>query len=386
MMPREDVTATPPRRWLSAGIAVMKTRAVILSEHNLQQWQTRFRTGDAPSELPYGIEDLRGLGFTLTAPASSQDQVGALWTKVEHRLGMPVRTPLLATAKAARADIAIALLEQFAVLPTRAKALGIPPWRGLPLTVLACWLGERLSTASEDERRAIVSRYARADLVAVWSANQVPILTESGFGAEQVVSVPFGVATRWFTPADGVRDIELLAVGQDAGRDFPTLLEAVRGTRLQLTIVARNPNLGSGTLPGNVTVLPPVPHVEYRNLLRRSRVAVVPTKELAYPTGQSVAMEAASTGCAVVVTDTRPMREYFTDGETALMPPVADPAALRQRLLDLTSDETALSALAAAGRDHVVAHHDTRHLWTAFRDEAGSRGLLERAARRARVG
>lgn len=53
-------------------------------------------------------------------------------------------------------------------------------------------------------------------------------------------------------------------------------------------------------------------------MLRSVAVVAIPTRELAYPTGQTVALEAAGTGAAVVLTDTPAMREYFSE-ETAVM-------------------------------------------------------------------
>lgn len=56
-----------------------------------------------------------------------------------------------------------------------------------------------------------------------------------------------------------------------------------------------------------------VPFTEYRRLVDTASVVTVPIHALAYPTGQTVALEAAGTGACLVPTDTPAMRENCPD-------------------------------------------------------------------------
>jgi len=63
--------------------------------------------------------------------------------------------------------------------------------------------------------------------------------------------------------------------------------------------------------------------------------------------------EAMMSGCAVVGTDIGGHREYMLDGETALLCPPRDPAALAERLVQLLGDPARRLALARAGHQAI---------------------------------
>jgi glycosyltransferase involved in cell wall biosynthesis len=65
--------------------------------------------------------------------------------------------------------------------------------------------------------------------------------------------------------------------------------------------------------------------------------------------------EAMACGCAVVSTDIDGVRDYARPGETALLSPPHDPAALAANLVQLCRDEEERVRLAVAGHD-VIAH------------------------------
>ena len=77
------------------------------------------------------------------------------------------------------------------------------------------------------------------------------------------------------------RDNDLLAVGQDRGCDYATLLDAVRRTDLRLELVCKPENLSGLSIPESVVVHGTVPHEQYRDMVRRTKVMAVPTHVLA---------------------------------------------------------------------------------------------------------
>lgn len=355
---------------------------LVLSEFDAVTWTRRWRAGEIPSVLPYGMEDLHRTGWELRIPQQHRPH-GRLRRKLldatTHRLGHPWWQAVdhLSSARASAAVMGV--LEPHAVMAARLRRLGITGYADRPLMALTCWAGQTLRDGNAAQRERVRDQLGPLDRLFVLSRNQVQIFHDHGFRAGQVIPVPYGIDHRFYTPAPGVeRDIDVLAVGQDGGRDYGTLLDAVRGLPLQLVVVAKPENLAGLDIPSNVEFLGRVSHHEYRHLLRRARLAAVPTHDLAYPTGQSVALESAAAGTPLVVTSTAAMREYFTDGREAVMPAPGAVAAWRDGLMDLLHDDGSRTALAVSARERVHAGFTTAHLWSAVDAELST--LVSREA------
>ena len=272
-------------------------------------------TTDRDAPQPFGAEALDRLGYDMVVPGSTP-----LPRKVRdvahHRWG--VRVDQLGLREARRADLVLAYLEPNIAYPGALRRIPWSPLHRTPLVGMFCWAAEELLTADEQRRRRVKRMLAACDVVAFFSRNQEDIFVEHGVARERLVALPFGIDTSQFSRATGDddRDLDLLSVGWDRGRDYETLARAVEGTGVRTTVVAP-PHRFAPDPPSEMDFVGTVSHPEYRSLLRRARVVVVPTHDLAYPTGQTVAMEAAAAGCAVVVSRTAAMGDYFTDGATA---------------------------------------------------------------------
>ena len=57
-------------------------------------------------------------------------------------------------------------------------------------------------------------------------------------------------------------------------------------------------------------------------------------------------------GCALVGSDTAPVHEFLTDGQTALLVPFHDPARIAQAILRLLSDKALALRLRRAARSY----------------------------------
>jgi glycosyltransferase involved in cell wall biosynthesis len=99
-------------------------------------------------------------------------------------------------------------------------------------------------------------------------------------------------------------------------------------------------------------------HVSYDThleILRRSDAHVY----LTYPFVASWSLrEAIASGCAIVGSDTPPVREFITDGENGLLVPFADPDALAGALLRLLEDDVLNRRLRANARRYAEANLD----------------------------
>ena len=354
------------------------TRALVLSEHSLDAWADRYAAGDAPAPMPYGVDALATeLGWTLRGSRRTTDP---RWRKfrdlVEHRAGYPVEQTVRGAFAARRSDVVLALLERQGAAASVARHAKVPPFGSTPLAVWSCWLADDLRAAEPDERRRLARRFDGADLITHLSRHETEIFTDLGISEDRLFPVTYGVSHEFYVPGDGPRDIELLAVGQDRGRDYRTLVEAVRGSDLVLDVVCKPENLADLDVPANVRVHGVVALRDYRALLQRAQVVVVPTRELAYPTGSSVALESASSGACVAVTGTRAMRDYFTDAVDSRLVGEGDVDGWRATLTELRNDPEQRRRLGAAARASVESRFNARHMWTEVAGVMSERGLV----------
>ena len=353
------------------------TRALILSEHDLDAWGARFRAGEVPAPLPYGVNALIDDGWSLHGSRRSPNP---RWRRVrdavEHRAGFPVEQSLRGAAEARRSDVVLALLERQGAAAAHLRRAKVPPFGSTPLVVWSCWLADDIRAADPAARRKLRRRFEGADLITHLSRHETEIFTDLGISEERLFPVTYGVSHEFYVPGDGRRDIELLAVGQDRGRDYGTLFESVRGTDLTLDVVCKPENLADLDVPDNVRVHGVIPLAEYRRMLQRAQVVVVPTRDLAYPTGSSVALESASSGACVAVTGTRAMRDYFTDGVDSRLVDEGDADGWRTILTELREDAEQRQRLGAAARASVEATFNAQHMWTELAGVIRERGLI----------
>lgn len=318
-----------------------------------------------PDRMQYGMEHILAFGYL---PRTGRKASGAFRTKlrdlIEHRLGYPVEIPLSSWGNIRESGLVLASLEHNAKLALKLKERGVKPFKSAKVVVLNCWLAERLPGMTEPERHEWVRLLNLAAAVTVWSENQIEILTSFGVERSLLHSINFGVNS-WLGVGseNSVRDIDVVAVGMDVGRDYKSLFEAAKGQPWNVVMACKPVNLKGLDVPENVEILGLIPRDDYRNLLQRAKVVVVPTHSFAYPTGQSVALEGAMAGAAIVVSNSLPMRQYFEPNVTALMPEVHDVAGIRDAVATLLSDETLRKDLAAAGQKRVSSNFTDRQMW-----------------------
>jgi glycosyltransferase involved in cell wall biosynthesis len=153
-----------------------------------------------------------------------------------------------------------------------------------------------------------------------------------------------------FDPADGdyrdVRDAVAEAggyvfTGGGTGRDFPSVIEALRGTDVPLEIVTFSPEtLGwRGELPPNCIVHWQMPMRSFLERMARSRVVVVPLRDPNSAFGQMMVSQALSLGKAVVATRSPGIADYVVDGQEGLLVDSGEVAAYREAILRLLSDD-----------------------------------------------
>ena len=108
-----------------------------------------------------------------------------------------------------------------------------------------------------------------------------------------------------------------------------------------LTELGGKIDLGRVIFPGRVD------YTTYLNLLKRSDAHVY----LTYPFVASWSLrEALASGCAVIGSDTEPVREFITHGVNGLLAPFFDTKALARQILRVIEDEALSKKLRAGAR------------------------------------
>ena len=206
----------------------------------------------------------------------------------------------------------------------------------------------------------------RVDRVVVYALGAAALRDrELGYPPEQVVLHPFMVDTAFWRPehvtaATGPRPM-ICAVGQEL-RDYPTLVEAVRGLDADVVIAAASPwskreDTSAGLdVPPNVTVRA-CDQFELRQLYADAALVVVPLQETDFQAGITTILEAMSMARAIVCTRTTGQTDTIVDGETGRYVPLGDAAALRAAIEDLLADPAEAARLGGAGQRYGWCAH-----------------------------
>jgi glycosyltransferase involved in cell wall biosynthesis len=160
-------------------------------------------------------------------------------------------------------------------------------------------------------------------------------------------------------PADG--DLEAARRGAEpgeycfsgggAGRDFDSLLAAVRDAPLRLDLVVFAPEQWVD-VPRNVEVEGPMPQHLFLARMAGAMAVVVPLLSTDSPHGQTMLAQALALGRPIVATRSVGIADYVEDGREGLLVEAGDVDALRGALVRLVGDEAlrARCAVDAAAR------------------------------------
>lgn len=243
---------------------------------------------------------------------------------------------------------------------------GLP--RDVPL-VISVW-GDDVVPQGDAWRESTSLREAKVD--ALRRARAVTATSE--FLADAVRSyvdrlvdvIPFGVDESRFVPVASEDSVPRIVFAKHLSKDYglDTLLEAAarlaRATEVRLQIA------GCGDLKAwqtrarglglsNVEFLGGVPHDQMPQLLAGAALAVMPSRvEESFGVA---AVEAAACGVPVVATRVGGVSEVVRDGETGLLVPPEDSAALAEAMGRLLDDRKLRARMGAAGRAMVLANY-----------------------------
>lgn len=180
----------------------------------------------------------------------------------------------------------------------------------------------------------------------------------------RVIHTPFMVDSVFFAPQQVTPQPRrmICAVGLEF-RDYPTLLEAVRGLDVEVVIAAASPwskrpdSTQEVAIPANVTVRK-FTQYELRQLYADSLFVVMPLYNVNFQAGVTAILEAMAMAKAVICSRTPGQTDLLEDGKTGIYVPPGEPQALRAQIQQLLDHPEVAVQLGQTGRQRVEAEFD----------------------------
>lgn len=184
--------------------------------------------------------------------------------------------------------------------------------------------------------------------------------------------VPFHTSARIEAAAPHDDEGFILSAGRTF-RDFPTLLQAVKGTHYRTILVVSHRAVTVPPDTTNVEVLEEVPQAEFERLVRAARVVVVPLQDTRISAGQLVILHAMAAAKPIIASRTSATVDYIVHEQNGVLVPPNDPLALRQAIDSTMGDQALRNRLGAAARRAVFERHLPQHYARAVRTTLAGR-------------
>ena len=162
-------------------------------------------------------------------------------------------------------------------------------------------------------------------------------------GSNKAVFIPYAIEDRGNMCATGEKDY--IFSGGGSSRDYATLVRAAKDVKAPFIIVAvkdpvtRKTSLEGIPIPINVTIHSMLPRDQFLQLIRESKIVVIPLKDTIRAGGQSVLLEAFAAGKPVIATRTSGMEDYVEDGKTGILVKHNSPKELKIAIYSLLQNE-----------------------------------------------
>ncbi len=246
-------------------------------------------------------------------------------------------------------------------------------WLGRPLVV--SFYGYDFGLAGDPWWASAYARmFAAASLVVAEAPCATRSLLAMGCPEHKIRLHPLGVdlAALPFRPRFPRLPVRVLFVGRfEDKKGLPDALEALAraGSGFQLTVIGDGPDSPRMRAVARQLQIPvewrgALPHREVRQSLLDADILLAPSRTAASGDTEGglpvVVLEALATGLPVVGTDHADLPWAIRHGETGLVVPERDPAALAAALRRLAERPERWPIMGALGRNRVKALHDAR--------------------------
>jgi glycosyltransferase involved in cell wall biosynthesis len=243
---------------------------------------------------------------------------------------------------------------------------------GYPLALLLKLTGSKtphitLNSWITKSKKAKMLKFVNShiDRILLWSSVQRDFAVNNlKIPSSKIAFVRKFADQQFWRPLDVPMDM-ICAAGAEM-RDYPTLIEALRGLDIKCHIAAGKVR-GKLThtiaaisqvdeIPQNVTV-GPKSYSDLRDLYARSRFVVVPLLQTDTDNGLTCILESMAMGKAVICSRTRGQVDVIQEGKTGIFVPQGDPKALREAILHLWNHPEIAETMGRAARKYIEENH-----------------------------
>jgi glycosyltransferase involved in cell wall biosynthesis len=215
----------------------------------------------------------------------------------------------------------------------------------LPSKRVACIMIDCLWYRDSNALRHIFNKVTRkiinktVDRFVVWASREIDAYAHIfSIPREKFVFVPYHttVGSLNISPVEG----NYIFSGGNFGRDYDTLIEAVRGLKVKVCIGCTRPELFSHiSLPENVDVRGYSSHRDFLEKMAGCKINVVSLDtNLLHSGGQQTFLNSMRLGKPTIVNDPDGAVDYIKHGEDGLLVPPKNPVALREAITILLND------------------------------------------------
>jgi glycosyltransferase involved in cell wall biosynthesis len=191
------------------------------------------------------------------------------------------------------------------------------------------------------------------DTITLWSRKQIaPHAKMFNLPEERFCFIPFKSNHSKRVSYD-LQIGEFIFSGGNGKRDYPCLIEAVRGTEIPVIISATDPNVRKDLkfLP-NVIILG-APEPAYAQMIAASQFTVSPSTYSGLKGGaETFCCESMWHSKAVIACCSIAAEDYIVDGETGYVLPSGDVEGLRKRILELWNNPDKCKEMGRKGREY----------------------------------
>lgn len=307
-----------------------------------------------------GLAYLDTEGIEIVVEESLAVPLNPLANMHEFYSGLDPLRAMRTIARARRYDAAICVGDATAfVLTWLRDALRI----SLPIVIV----DPALSYSYPRRRRLQDYVLPRASCVVVFSESQREYLRKEYGGAVRTALLHHRADVDFYHPAPVRQDDGrpyVFSVGNDISRDFDTLARAAKicastaGFNHRFVVQTKNAVVDDG---GVLDLRrDTIPYTELRALYQQAAVVVLPLHDMIHPGGINTLLEAMATGRPIVVSDSRGVKDYVSDGVTMVTAPPGDARALAEAIVKLTQFPDDARRLGDNARRFVVEQCDNR--------------------------
>lgn len=271
-----------------------------------------FERGESPNDFLYGITYMKKLGIEADFYDSGFNRVlskmlmpaNKLMTKLTGS-SFSFSQTLMLQSKMKKYDVILSNVDECGLSTALMKSLRLLRSSQVHVSMgLTDILRKvRSRTVLSFYRKLMMQPYKICTLSECESESFNSIL---GIPKDRLAHVPFGVDKDFFKPMKSGTEDFIMTMGHNLDRDYGTLMEAMRGSKFELKVVARPHNLRGMDIPSNVTPYYKfIPYTDLRDMLSRCSFVAITTNDMEYTPGQSATLGAMAMGKAVILTKTR---------------------------------------------------------------------------------